>query len=364
MIFTLLPTREEISKRCTTLRRMSQRPTYLYGAGIYAEEMQSFLSSFGVPVSGHLVDPDRYRSVDTRIGSLDALGAIQPRPQIVIAYCGDPSQSRARLKSAGAPDNDVFPIDCRFWEEFQSLNYESILNRSTEYESLFKSLEDSVSRDTLLAYIRAKLTYDPTALQRVFSPVQYFPEDICEFQPRHDDVYVDCGAFDGDTLNCFLSLSEKGRCSEYYAFEPDADNCVQLSRMVIARQLEFAHVIRKGVWNAPDVLRFKAEGNTRSTLTDSGATTIQVETLDSHGIEATCIKMDVEGAELRALEGAATTIATYRPRLSIALYHNPEHLLDIPQFIHSLCPDYRFYLRIHSRYSEELVLYAATDRVS
>lgn len=70
------------------------------------------------------------------------------------------------------------------------------------------------------------------------------------------------------------------------------------------------------------------------------------------------IKMDIEGSELKALKGAALTIKEHHPILAVCVYHKKEDLVTIPQYIKSLCPKYRLYLRNYSRYSQELVLYA------
>lgn len=80
------------------------------------------------------------------------------------------------------------------------------------------------------------------------------------------------------------------------------------------------------------------------------------------GNKATFIKMDIEGAELKALEGAADTIRRWKPLLAISLYHKPEDLLTIPQYIRSLNAEYTFYLRgHHPELAIELVLYAVSE---
>lgn len=72
----------------------------------------------------------------------------------------------------------------------------------------------------------------------------------------------------------------------------------------------------------------------------------------------TFIKMDIEGAELEALEGAKTTIVKNKPKLAICLYHKPDDLWKIPLYLKDLVPEYKFYIRHHGKVRWETVLYA------
>jgi hypothetical protein len=73
---------------------------------------------------------------------------------------------------------------------------------------------------------------------------------------------------------------------------------------------------------------------------------------------ATFIKMDIEGAEWDALHGARETIVRNKPQLAICLYHSDEDMIRLVEYVHSLVPEYKLYIRHHSRSDVETVLYA------
>lgn len=70
------------------------------------------------------------------------------------------------------------------------------------------------------------------------------------------------------------------------------------------------------------------------------------------------MKFDIEGAEYQGLQGAATTIQRFRPRLAISVYHKSEDLWRLPALVDEICPGYRFYLGHHNYYRTETDLYA------
>lgn len=75
--------------------------------------------------------------------------------------------------------------------------------------------------------------------------------------------------------------------------------------------------------------------------------------------KVTFIKMDVEGSELKALHGAKKSIKKHLPRLAISIYHKPEDIVEIPEYILSLHNGYQFYIRHHVPWlNNETVLYA------
>ncbi|WP_026491286.1 FkbM family methyltransferase [Butyrivibrio sp. XPD2002] len=73
---------------------------------------------------------------------------------------------------------------------------------------------------------------------------------------------------------------------------------------------------------------------------------------------ASFIKMDIEGAEWDALHGAEKTICRNKPKLALCIYHSDEDMIRIAEYIHELVPEYRLYVRHHTRRNHETVLYA------
>lgn len=74
--------------------------------------------------------------------------------------------------------------------------------------------------------------------------------------------------------------------------------------------------------------------------------------------EVSFIKMDIEGAELEALEGAKQTITNYHPTIAVCMYHTNEQMLNLIEFFQREYPFYKLYVRHYARAWTETVLYA------
>jgi FkbM family methyltransferase len=215
---------------------------------------------------------------------------------------------------------------------------------------------DAASRSEYLAQLRWRLLGDFA----VPDPVQhtiYFPLELCPLTDH--EVFVDCGAYDGDSIRSFLDQPKKS-FQRLYSFEPDPVNFRKLEKEVAMRPeresitLQCAAV---GAHNGTDT--FSGDGNEASSI-GKGDMVVNCVTLDSalSGAEPTYIKMDIEGAELDALNGARGIIQQHSPVLAICTYHLQNHLWKIPLLIQSINPNYRFFLRPHLLEGWDLVCYA------
>ena len=72
--------------------------------------------------------------------------------------------------------------------------------------------------------------------------------------------------------------------------------------------------------------------------------------------------MDIEGAELLALEGAIKTIIKFRPKLAIAIYHSMSDFVAIPYWILNLNLGYEIFIGHYTIHAEETICFAKPRR--
>lgn len=190
----------------------------------------------------------------------------------------------------------------------------------------------------------------------------YFENEI--LKPEKDEVFIDAGAFCGETAEEFASW-----CPSYkkiYSFEPDKVNFEKLSANVVKKKIRDIVPINAGLWSEDKTLYVARGGDdgTGSRVKDTGTDEVRVVSLDNllTGEKATYIKMDIEGSEKEALEGARYTIRKYKPKLAICLYHKPEDIITLPQYILELVPEYKFKIRHYTTYTYDTILYAYVDK--
>lgn len=169
-------------------------------------------------------------------------------------------------------------------------------------------------------------------------------------------VYVDCGAYTGDSFRTFIASSE---CSAAYLFEPDSENFRLLTRSVEGVPVP-VHCLPLAVSNRHRLVGFSSGNGEASMVSDAGGDRAVAAPLDAilATVHVDFLKIDVEGADLEVLQGASRLIARSRPVIAISLYHKPEDLWEIPLTAFDLCEDYDFFVRQHFYNSFDSVLYA------
>ncbi len=219
---------------------------------------------------------------------------------------------------------------------------------------------DELSRREYLGQLLWRTSLDSSVLPPHLSPAEiYFPNDLVI--PLADEVFVDCGAFDGDSIQEFLKR-RAGSFGQIIAVEPDPANCRALQTRLSAMPAEISRKIsvrQAAVGSRRETVRFNATGTAASSIGE-GSFEVECRPLDElvRDDHPTFIKMDIEGGESDALVGAQSLIAREKPALAICAYHRQEDLWRIPLQIRSITDGYQFFLRRYSDECWELVCYA------
>ena len=234
------------------------------------------------------------------------------------------------------------------------------LLQAAAIKQCFSLFHDEESRKEFVAQIRWRLQGDYAGLTDPGKYTQYFYDEL--FALNEKEVFVDCGAFDGDTIRNFLKKQQSG-FSHYFALEPDPINFEKLRQYVAnlpATIRDKVTVQQCAVSDTHKQITFSSEGSLQSSISETGNIFVECISIDE-GIgdqNITYIKMDTEGAEPDIIKGAAKTIRKYSPIIAISVYHVFDHLWTLPLQVKELSDNYQFYLRPHCKASWDLICYA------
>ena len=250
------------------------------------------------------------------------------------------------------------------WEIFEkryiSEEADYILERLDSFEELYDMLEDETSRMTLENILNYRITRKEMYLAAYRDREENIYFDDTVLKGSDIKVYIDGGTFDGDTVKRFMKYVQ-GEYSRIYCFEAEPDSISKINELIQTEGIKDIEVYEKALWEEKDVLKFKVSGAGGSRIAEESDQDIEVEAIDIDSLDIpSCdlIKLDIEGAERRALSGMKNMIQRCHPNLAVSVYHKQDDLLSIPKLIKQLCPDYKLYLRQYLSTPVDTVLYA------
>lgn len=222
-------------------------------------------------------------------------------------------------------------------------------------KKVFDMLEDETSKLILDRLIRGRMERSWN-YKDICCANQYFVREHW-WDLTKEEVFVDVGAYNGDTLRRFRKATQN-YFERIYAFEPGNKNYETLRRL--ASNDSRIECYPYALWNERRWMHF-AEDDTMNSCCGTEREGRDVEAYPLDAIvkdRITFIKMDIEGAEVPALQGSVQLIRKYQPKLAICIYHRPADLWEIPLYVKQILPEYRLYIRHHSVCGYETVLYA------
>jgi FkbM family methyltransferase len=226
----------------------------------------------------------------------------------------------------------------------------SLYNHADDIIWLYKRLANYRSRYALFAFVH-NWAFWGDLLGRVGKIrddiyKEYLDFDVLSFGVN--EVYADCGGYNGDSLADYLNEVGADSYKKIYVYEFDPPNCEAIEKMLNTNGLRNI-VLRKKAVGLNGKLRYtpvapEADHSSNS-LSDIGEVEVDVVSLDDDINEPlTYIKMDIEGSEYAAILGAKRHIVDEYPKLAICLYHKPNDIWELPRLIDAIAPNYKFYL--------------------
>ena len=286
--------------------KASKFPLYLWGKGDVAGVLYDYLIKEGVIISGVVLD-ESDNSVDWRglpVCLFDS-NELPDRYSIVVAHSH--YELADALQSRISQIMEIFCFTAVLFDKTYNISKEYIIEHKQEYDNSYERMADKLSRDSYIAYLNVLLSDDYRyILPYVCSGMDYFNNDIWHI--GQNEIYVDCGAYDGDTIHTFLGRCEN-RYKYIYAFEVDKANFRRLQHYIRSEKLANVSCECSGLWDQVGVLRLDSYEGQEARINDCGnndGNEIPVTTLDTYfeGKSVDFIKINYIPGKIETLHGA------------------------------------------------------------
>ena len=320
------------------------KPVVLYGMGDGADKVLAAFERFGIRAEGVMASDGFVRGQSFHGFTVKKCGDFERELgdfAVALCFASQLPEVMDTIKSVAARHELLVPSvpafgNVLFDEAFIRDNAE---NMKQAYDLLADDISRKVYENVLLFYY----TGDIALLGGVTTDKDEAFREILRL--GENEVYVDLGAYNGDTIDEFLHYAGE-EYRKIIAFEPNAKNYAKLQAH--CAQLPRTELWQLGAWSKNTTLIFNNKAGRNSAVAGQGVET-RVAAVDSIlcGTAATYVKADVEGADAEALLGMRNTLKLFKPKLNFAAYHRFEDIFKLPLLISKLNPDYQIYLRHH-----------------
>lgn len=218
-----------------------------------------------------------------------------------------------------------------------------LITNKHNYLTVFDLLEDNESKRVFDSLIQYRLTLNHKFINDIHTSLskEYFDNDVISLS--ENESFFDVGGFNGDSAENFIN-HVNGKFKSVHIFEPDQALIDQAKE----RLKKYPNVTFNalGIYDKQTTLYFDITGGLDGIISETGTIKIETTTIDDYKTELpTYIKFDVEGVEIEAINGAINTIKNNKPKLTIASYHYPKHIWEIPLLIKKINSTYKLKLR-------------------
>lgn len=327
------------------------KSVYVFGVGKLGQRIFDFLSSKEIKILGFIDNNQERQKAKFNNLPVLSLDAINKDAIVYIASATYFNPIYKQLLGLGFTklfshqqagilflNETNFPV-----EMYQEDLTDDLFANRDKYLQVFNLLEDDESKRVFDNLVSFRLTLNQKYIDAVYTKIEkeYFDSSVIEL--GKNEVYIDAGGFDGDSAENFIKFVNR-KYKSVHIFEPD----LTLINKAKVRLKEFDHITYNpmGIYDKKTTLYFDVTGGLDGIISNQGTVKIDTISIDEYKeAQPTYIKIDIEGVEIEALNGAINTIKTSKPKLAIASYHYPKHLWEIPLLVKSINSSYKIKLR-------------------
>ncbi len=319
----------------------SSQSVVLYGTGNGADKLIDKLDEMNIDICGIFASDGFVRSRSFRGYPVESFDDIKKRisaPMILLAFGSDRADVLHDFKRLSQECAFYAPWIPLFEEGIPSGRYTKA--EEIELENTFNLLCDEQSRRVFENILKYRYSADISYLLACESSVAEAYGSI--LQLSENEVYLDVGAYRGDTAAEFISMT--GDYKKIYACEPNKRSFKKLEEYALnQKDMECFRVF---VGDENSFVKFSSNNGRGSTQLNSGDEVAE-RTIDTllEGDRISYMKIDSEGMEKKVINGAKSTIAKHHPKMRIASYHLKRDIVEIPKQVLSICGDYKVYMR-------------------
>lgn len=381
----------------------SGRPIFVYGMGLGAEKILAVFEQYQIEVSGFFASNDFVRGHFFKGHQVMRLADIEAEHDdfvVVLAFAAGYEELYDRILDIASRHELVAPdVPVAGGGLFNKDFFQTHLEK---FQQVYSNLADDLSRMVYRNILAFKLTGRPeflapatTVRSEIYTNLiasyckQVAPDasDANDINDPNDTVdklsFVDMGAYKGDTIEEFLSYYGKNY-GDIYAFEPNSKNYTKMCNNLENKNITRFHAYNACAWKESCEVTFTANEGRMARISTSADSTMKLmqnnmetqaqalkatktaaalaiddvikikedassdnsENHDNHdSFSKYLLKLDVEGVEDEAIDGASKLIRTTKPAIICALYHRNEDMFAIPLKLLAMNPEYKLYVR-------------------
>ncbi|MGN0508775.1 MAG: FkbM family methyltransferase [Ruminococcus sp.] len=327
-----------------TRLKTDNKPVVLYGMGDGADKVLKAFEHFGIKASAVMASDDFVRGQSFhgfKVKKLSEVEAEYGDFNIALCFASQLEDVMNTIKSVAKKHTTLVPSVPVFGDNLFDDNF--IAENRDDIETAYSLFADKLSKKVYENVLRFYYTGELSLLDEITTDKDEAFSSILKL--GNNEVYVDLGAYNGDTIDEFLHYCG-GDYRKIIAFEPNSKNFAKLQAH--CENLKNIDLWQLGAYNRNTVLTFNNKAGRNSAIAETGTET-RVACVDSIlcGMAASYVKADVEGADFETLLGMKNTLQNFKPKLNFAAYHRFEDIFRLPILINRINPEYKIFLRHH-----------------